>query len=66
MVGAVVVIYLLPIVGSLVFSIALLMLYFEKLVFIKHSLANHDELTNLLNVVLSWQLVSMNWHGLCA
>jgi diguanylate cyclase (GGDEF)-like protein len=45
----VVVMYPVPLIGSLLFSVALLMLYFERLVEIKHHLATHDELTHLLN-----------------
>jgi diguanylate cyclase (GGDEF)-like protein len=45
----VVIVYLMPLIGTLLFSVALLMLYFERLVEIKHHLATHDELTHLLN-----------------
>ncbi|SNT09389.1 diguanylate cyclase (GGDEF) domain-containing protein [Noviherbaspirillum humi] len=45
----VIVVYFAPLIGLLLFSSGLLMLYFEKLVHIKHHLATHDELTELLN-----------------
>lgn len=43
------VVYLVPLVGALLFSVALLLLYFERLVQDKQHLATHDELTGLLN-----------------
>lgn len=43
------VVYLVPLVGSLLFSVALLLLYFERMVQDKQHLATHDELTGLLN-----------------
>ena len=43
------VVYFVPLVGTLLFSVALLLLYFERLVQTKHHLATHDELTGLLN-----------------
>jgi diguanylate cyclase (GGDEF)-like protein len=43
------VVYLVPLVGTLLFSVALLLLYFERIVKSKHYLATHDELTGLLN-----------------
>lgn len=45
----VVVVYLVPLGGTLLYSVALLMLYFERVVQEKHRLATHDELTGLLN-----------------
>ncbi|MBO9535605.1 GGDEF domain-containing protein [Herbaspirillum sp.] len=42
-------IYLIPLGGSLLFSAALLMLYFERLVADKQRLATEDELTHTLN-----------------
>lgn len=45
----VVVVYILPLAGTLLFSVALLLLYFERLVEAKHHLATHDELTGLHN-----------------
>ena len=45
----VVLIYLIPLGGSLLFSAALLMLYFERLVADKQRLATEDELTHTLN-----------------
>lgn len=42
-------IYLIPLGGSLLFSAALLMLYFERLVADKQRLATEDELTRTLN-----------------
>jgi diguanylate cyclase (GGDEF)-like protein len=41
--------YLTPIVGTLLLSNGLLLLYFERVVADKHHLATHDELTALLN-----------------
>lgn len=41
--------YLVPIVGTLLFTNGLLLLYFERIVADKHHLATHDELTGLLN-----------------
>jgi diguanylate cyclase (GGDEF)-like protein len=41
--------YLAPIVGTILFSNGLLLLYFERVVADKHHLATHDELTGLLN-----------------
>ncbi|HEX7650488.1 MAG TPA: GGDEF domain-containing protein [Noviherbaspirillum sp.] len=41
--------YFAPIVGTLLFSNGLLLLYFERVVADKHHLATHDELTGLLN-----------------
>ncbi|MDB5728738.1 MAG: hypothetical protein JWQ00_1943 [Noviherbaspirillum sp.] len=43
------VLYFVPIVGSLLLSTGLLLLYFERLVADKHHLATHDELTGVLN-----------------
>lgn len=45
----VLVVFFVPMVGTLLFSFALLLLYFERLVRAKHHLATHDELTALLN-----------------
>jgi len=45
----VVVVYIVPLAGTLLFSVALLLLYFERLVEAKHHLATHDELTGLHN-----------------
>jgi diguanylate cyclase (GGDEF)-like protein len=45
----VVVVYLIPMVTTLLFSMALLLLYFERMVAEKHRMANHDELTGLFN-----------------
>lgn len=41
--------YLVPLGGAFVFATGLLLLYFERLVADKHSLATHDDLTGLLN-----------------
>jgi diguanylate cyclase (GGDEF)-like protein len=41
--------YLLPIVGTLLFSNGLLLLYFERIVADKDHLATHDELSGVLN-----------------
>lgn len=41
--------YLVPIIGTLLFTNGLLLLYFERIVADKHHLATHDELTGLLN-----------------
>ncbi|MES2535870.1 MAG: GGDEF domain-containing protein [Pseudomonadota bacterium] len=46
---AVSVIYLAPIVGTLVYATGILLLYFERIINDKHFLATHDELTGLLN-----------------
>jgi diguanylate cyclase (GGDEF)-like protein len=46
---AITVIYLVPLVGILLYAIGLLLLYFERIVKEKHHLATHDELTGLLN-----------------
>lgn len=43
------VMYLVPLVGTLVYASGLLLLYFERMVKEKHHLATHDELTGLLN-----------------
>ena len=45
----VVLVYLIPLGGSLLFSAALLMLYFDRLVADKQRLATEDELTRTLN-----------------
>jgi diguanylate cyclase (GGDEF)-like protein len=42
-------IYLVPMLGILLYATGLLLLYFEKMVQEKHHLATHDELTGLLN-----------------
>lgn len=47
--AGVIVVYFLPLVGTLLFSVALMLLYFERLVQTKHHIATHDELTGLLN-----------------
>ncbi|WP_157889147.1 GGDEF domain-containing protein [Herminiimonas arsenitoxidans] len=41
--------YLLPTIGTVVFSIGLLLLYFERIVEENRHLATHDELSKLLN-----------------
>ncbi len=41
--------YMVPLGGIFLFATGLLLLYFERLVEEKHSLATHDELTGLLN-----------------
>src|SRR5690606_14242088 len=41
--------YLMPIVGTVLFSIGLPLLYFERLVETNRHLATHDELSKLLN-----------------
>jgi diguanylate cyclase (GGDEF)-like protein len=46
---AVLLLYLVPIGGTLLFSNALLLMYFERMVADKHHLATHDDLTGLLN-----------------
>jgi diguanylate cyclase (GGDEF)-like protein len=46
---SVILLYFAPIVGTLLFSNGLLLLYFERVVADKHHLATHDELTGLLN-----------------
>lgn len=43
------IVYLVPLVGTLLYSVALLLLYFERIVKSKHHMATHDELTGLLN-----------------
>jgi diguanylate cyclase (GGDEF)-like protein len=45
----IVIVYLLPTVGTVLFSIGLLLLYFERTVAENHYLATHDELSKLLN-----------------
>jgi diguanylate cyclase (GGDEF)-like protein len=42
-------VYLVPMLGILLYATGLLLLYFEKMVQEKHHLATHDELTGLLN-----------------
>ncbi|WP_192805198.1 GGDEF domain-containing protein [Noviherbaspirillum aerium] len=46
---AVILIYFVPIAGTLLFCNGLLLLYFERVIADKHHLATHDELTGLLN-----------------
>lgn len=45
----VVVVYLIPMVTTLLFTMALMLLYFERLIADKHRMATHDELTGLYN-----------------
>jgi len=45
----VIVVYLIPMTTTLLFSMALLLLYFERMVAEKHQMATHDELTGLFN-----------------
>jgi len=45
----VVVVYLIPMVTTLLFAMALMLLYFERLISDKHRLATRDELTGLYN-----------------
>lgn len=45
----VVVVYLIPMVTTLLFAMALMLLYFERLISDKHQLATRDELTGLYN-----------------
>jgi len=45
----VVVVYMIPMVSTLLFAMALLLLYFERMVAEKHQMATHDELTGLYN-----------------
>jgi diguanylate cyclase (GGDEF)-like protein len=47
--AAIIVMYLVPLIGILLYTIGLLLLYFERIVKEKHHLATHDELTGLLN-----------------
>jgi diguanylate cyclase (GGDEF)-like protein len=47
--GGVVLIYLIPLAGILLYATGLLLLYFERMVKEKHHLGTHDELTGLLN-----------------
>lgn len=44
-----IVLYLLPLVGTLLFSTSLLLLYLERVIEEKNQLATHDELTKLFN-----------------
>jgi diguanylate cyclase (GGDEF)-like protein len=45
----VVVVYLIPMVSMLLFTMALMLLYFERLIADKHRMATQDELTGLYN-----------------
>lgn len=45
----VVVVYLIPMVTTLLFAMALMLLYFERLISDKHRMATQDELTGLYN-----------------
>jgi diguanylate cyclase (GGDEF)-like protein len=45
----VVLLFLVPLGGTILYATGLLLLYFERLVAEKHELATHDELTGLLN-----------------
>jgi diguanylate cyclase (GGDEF)-like protein len=45
----IVIMYLVPLAGTLLYATGLLLLYFERMVQEKHHLATHDELTGLLN-----------------
>lgn len=47
--AGVVVVYLIPMASTLLFSMALMLLYFERLVADKHQMATQDELTGLYN-----------------
>lgn len=47
--AGVVVVYMLPMVSTLLFAMALLLLYFERMIAEKHQMATHDELTGLYN-----------------
>lgn len=47
--AGVVVVYMIPMVSTLLFAMALLLLYFERMVAEKHQMATHDELTGLYN-----------------
>lgn len=47
--AGVVIVYLIPMVSTLLFSMALMLLYFERLVADKHQMATQDELTGLCN-----------------
>jgi diguanylate cyclase (GGDEF)-like protein len=47
--AVVIILYLVPLIGILLYAIGLLLLYFEQIVKEKHQLATHDELTGLLN-----------------
>jgi diguanylate cyclase (GGDEF)-like protein len=46
---AITLLYFIPIIGTLLLSNGLLLLYFERVVADKHYLATHDDLTGLLN-----------------
>jgi diguanylate cyclase (GGDEF)-like protein len=48
-VAAVIIIYLVPLAGILLYTSGLVLLFFERIVREKHHLATHDELTGLLN-----------------
>ena len=47
--AGVVLMYLAPLIGALLYATGLLLLYFERMVKEKHHLATHDELTGLRN-----------------
>ena len=47
--AGVVIVYLIPMVSTLLFAMALMLLYFERLVADKHEMATQDELTGLYN-----------------
>lgn len=47
--AGVIVVYMIPMVSTLLFAMALLLLYFERMVAEKHQMATHDELTGLFN-----------------
>ncbi|MET0963914.1 MAG: GGDEF domain-containing protein [Noviherbaspirillum sp.] len=45
----IIVVFIIPMAGTLLFSMALMLLYFERLVADKHRMATQDELTGLYN-----------------
>jgi diguanylate cyclase (GGDEF)-like protein len=47
--AGVVIVYLIPMASTLLFAMALMLLYFERLVADKHQMATQDELTGLYN-----------------
>lgn len=47
--AGVIVVYMIPMVSTLLFAMALLLLYFERMIAEKHQMATHDELTGLFN-----------------
>ena len=66
-VSSVLLVYLVPLAGTVLYSVGLLLLYFERVIREQRHLARHDSLTGLLNrralVEAGQQKLTQAWHA---